>query len=447
MIGENSNWCPEDCRCGDGVCDPQSGEHPGWCASDCFCGDGYCDRYGYEDPYTCPQDCSAAQDGICDAGRGETSPVYPGAFDCRYGDGICDWYENRWDPWGDCFCGDGLCSQELGETPNNCPGDCQCGNGICDVNNENRLTCPSDCRCGDGRCDSTEQGGGCPSDCGDYSQFEIQHSPCVVGPPLSRDYAPDSYVFDMCNNHMPQCCQQTWDRSCVNFYQYNYGRICPVQPPPPQPSTGKPYAYVRCDSQPWGSTSNEQAMDMVFGVGNWSDLRFSTVDPSALFSGGTSFVFLEGSDGCANQLDTFLQSHLGLIENWVLTGKGLFLNAAPNVGGNINFGFGGVTLIYPDFGDSGTAWNTGHPIWNGPWSAPLEFSGNSYAHASIQNNSPYSVEPIILDTWDGSYDLVELHGWNGRVMFGGLTTANWWSPQPQSQNLRANIIAYLAGLW
>jgi hypothetical protein len=34
----------------------------------------------------------------------------------------------------------------------------------------------------------------------------------------------------------------------------------------------------------------------------------------------------------------------------------------------------------------------------------------------------------------------------GHVLFGGMTTDNFHSPQPEASNLRANIIAYLSGL-
>lgn len=62
-------------------------------------------------------------------------------------------------------------------------------------------------------------------------------------------------------------------------------------------------AYVRSSiSAPWGSTSNEEAMDLAFGGGLWDDLRYETVDPLALFSDGYHFIYLEGSDSNASEL-------------------------------------------------------------------------------------------------------------------------------------------------
>ena len=34
-------------------------------------------------------------------------------------------------------------------------------------------------------------------------------------------------------------------------------------------------AYIRGASQPWGESTNESAMDLAFGAGNWSNLTMS----------------------------------------------------------------------------------------------------------------------------------------------------------------------------
>lgn len=105
-------------------------------------------------------------------------------------------------------------------------------------------------------------------------------------------------------------------------------------------------AYVRSNTgSPWSVVpsnpgSNEAAMNTTFGVGNWSDLRFETVDANLLFSSANSFIFLEGGDRTANALEYFLNTNEALISNWVSNGGRLFLNAAPNEGDGMDFGFG-----------------------------------------------------------------------------------------------------------
>lgn len=204
-------------------------------------------------------------------------------------------------------------------------------------------------------------------------------------------------------------------------------------------------AYVRSTvGAPWGETANEQAMDLAFGAGAWDDLRFETVPPGTLLSGTYTFIYLEGSDTNATELENFLIANQAALEAWVSAGGQLFLNAAPNEGGDQNWGFGGIVLNNGDFPtDPGMAVDATHPIWNGPFlpTSPAGFTGGSYAHASV---SGPGLMPLIIDSDGGNPNLAELPFGAGTAIFGGLTTSNFWSPTPEALNLRANIIAYLA---
>jgi hypothetical protein len=104
--------------------------------------------------------------------------------------------------------------------------------------------------------------------------------------------------------------------------------------------------YYVVDTNPWGQTFNQTAMTNVFGASNWTQANFSAT-ASAIFDPSVCFVMLEGGDGNANELNAFLATNLTLIETWVSNGGRLFINSAPNEGGNINLGFDGTTLIYP----------------------------------------------------------------------------------------------------
>src|SRR5215471_18479952 len=117
-------------------------------------------------------------------------------------------------------------------------------------------------------------------------------------------------------------------------------------------------AYLRSTiGQPWGRADNEGILTKVFT--NWLDLRFETVNPATLFVPTNSFIYMDGSDIGATAMATFLGKNLSLMSNWVNAGGSLFLNAAPNVGTNINFGFG-VTLSYPDFAPTVGTTNPAH---------------------------------------------------------------------------------------
>jgi hypothetical protein len=210
--------------------------------------------------------------------------------------------------------------------------------------------------------------------------------------------------------------------------------------PLPGPLLGQS-AYVRSTSgEPWSVTDNDAAMNSVFGSNVWHDLRYETVNPAVLFSPAMHFIFLEGSDNNANALNTFLAANLSAMQSWVSNGGSLFINAAPNEGGNINFGFG-VTLNYgPLYSSSGTAVAPVNPIFNGPFTpVGTYWTGSSFSHATVSGTG---LIPLIINTNNGSIVLGEMAAGSGHVLFGGMTVPYWQSPSPQAANLRANILAY-----
>ncbi|VAW06946.1 hypothetical protein MNBD_ALPHA01-2231, partial [hydrothermal vent metagenome] len=135
--------------------------------------------------------------------------------------------------------------------------------------------------------------------------------------------------------------------------------------------------YMRGASPPWGQSTNEAAMDTVFGIGNWNNMRYDqifppTFDAASFFSASTEFMYLEGSASSISQLGSFLLLYSTYIDNWVSAGGRLFINAAP--GGpnyDIDFGFG-ITLNYSGNiteSDNVNAVDPAHPIFNGPYGA------------------------------------------------------------------------------
>lgn len=211
------------------------------------------------------------------------------------------------------------------------------------------------------------------------------------------------------------------------------------------PVTGTGAYYVNSSAvgyEPWGSASNTDAMNTVFG-GDWSQAYFESVDPGTLFSSENCFVFLEGSDAHANELETFLSTNIGTIESWVAAGGHLLLNAAPNEGDGMSFGFDGTSLVYAYYTGTAGAVDAGHPIFVGPYTpVGTEWTGSSFGHARITGDG---LTNLIWDVFATSnIVLAEKTYGDGRVVFGGMTTNNFHSPATEAANLRANIIAYLA---
>jgi hypothetical protein len=200
--------------------------------------------------------------------------------------------------------------------------------------------------------------------------------------------------------------------------------------------------YVTCATPPWGEATNEAAMDTVFGAGNWTAAEFTTVNTATLFSAGTNFIFLEGGDDCATDFANFLTANSAALSAWVNAGGRAIINAAPNVGGDIDLGFG-VTLNYGTVGSSGsaTAAVPGHAIFNGPYTpVGTDFTGGGFAHTTVTGPGTVLINgnapgPVLIEQTVGS----------GRVLFGAMTTTNFHDPQPEATNLRQNMLAYMSG--
>jgi hypothetical protein len=199
--------------------------------------------------------------------------------------------------------------------------------------------------------------------------------------------------------------------------------------------------YYVVDSNPWGQTFNQTAMTNVFGAPNWTQANFST-SAATIFDPSVCFVMLEGGDANANALNTFLTNNLTLIESWVNNGGRLFINSAPNQGGNINLGFGGTLLNYPGFSTPAVAVNVNDPIFLGPYlPTATSYTGSSYSHASITGTGLG-----ILLTGDNGTILANKYWGSGVVFFGGITSPNFHTPNTEAVNLWYNIFHYTANI-
>lgn len=202
----------------------------------------------------------------------------------------------------------------------------------------------------------------------------------------------------------------------------------------------------RTPPEPWTwapiLNTNITEMDNVFGVGVWNSGYYSTVDPLAVFADSTCFVFMEGGDDHALDMKAFLDANITTIENWVFNGGNLFINAAPNEGADINIGFGGCIINYPDYASNVNAVDPTHPIFIGPH-VPVgtSWSGTYFGHASV---SGPGLTPLIEDSFAG-FSVCSEKAWGaGKIIAGGMTVTSWDSPSPQCINVRENIFEYLS---
>ena len=191
--------------------------------------------------------------------------------------------------------------------------------------------------------------------------------------------------------------------------------------------------YLRwSEGEPWNEDeppTNVQEMNAVFGIGGWSLAFFENLDFSSVFSSDTKYIFMDGSDASSIVFYNFYYGAYGVISNWVYNGGKLFVNAAPNVGGNMNLGFGGLVLNFVDSETGGTfteeaSITTGsesHPIFNGPGVTGTNWTGNSFAHAYISGNAEGLIKSDTLGTQPPAQVAVEVEWGSGKVIAGGMT--------------------------
>jgi len=202
-----------------------------------------------------------------------------------------------------------------------------------------------------------------------------------------------------------------------------------------------PYYIVDC--APWGNPQDVTCMNNVFGPGGWTQASFST-NPATIFVPTTPFVMIEGSDWCNSNFPTFMSTNQTLIENWVAAGGRLFINAAPNYGGNQNWGFSNTQLIQPVYAPSVSTTVPTDQIFIGPFTpTATSFTGNYFAHGWIQGTG------LTTTLYDNAYapnvhPVLAYKLWGaGVVFFGACTEPNWWNPNPQGINVWQNIFMWV----
>jgi hypothetical protein len=226
--------------------------------------------------------------------------------------------------------------------------------------------------------------------------------------------------------------------------------------PPPEGDTTvtTPHVYVRDQAgEPWDEETNDEAMTQVFGD-NWEEEFFQTVntgtDAGGLFAPSVRFIYLDGGDDGAQELEAFLAANEAALKAFTDRGGRLFINSAPNEGDGMSYD--GRQIVFDDettFSDFVEAADSSHPIFNGPFTpVTTSYTGTSFGHALVQGPGLTSLilghqnndESLPVDP--NRVVLAEYRSCTGMTLIGGMTTTNFHDPEEEAANLRANIIHY-----
>ena len=202
------------------------------------------------------------------------------------------------------------------------------------------------------------------------------------------------------------------------------------------------------NGEPWGSPSCVNALNTVFGNGGYTTQYYQNANINTIFSNANCFVYVEGGQNNDTPMNNFVSANQATIQTWVTNGGHLFLNSA-GWNSDINCGFGGVIItLNPAYNYASGPGNViagqgGHPIFNNvTYPSNTAWTGNYFSHDIITGPSGTSL--ITCPNAQGNQvGLTELVIGCGKVFFGGMTSTSFHSPQPDADNLRQAILAYM----
>lgn len=196
------------------------------------------------------------------------------------------------------------------------------------------------------------------------------------------------------------------------------------------------------DYNPWSYTNINDALDSVFGTGNWTDMNYANATANIADVLSTySLIYLNGADddNSNGNIQLFMTNFRTDLEDWVSAGGKLIFHFA-GYDNNYAIGFGDVSAI-PYYSNYATTVKADHPIFTEGTYQPCDatnWTGNSFSHHGFSGSQLIS---IIEDELNNP-DIAELDYGGGVVMFCGYTDPNFMQPSPNSQNLVQNIMEY-----
>lgn len=200
--------------------------------------------------------------------------------------------------------------------------------------------------------------------------------------------------------------------------------------------------YLRSvNGDAWGGQGNQAAMNVAFGQGNYLIDSYETLNMGQVFGPNTDLIYIDGGNGNASSFKAFFAKNQAAIENWVSAGGCLFANSAGWYESQINIGFNNTIINGQVYDAQFNAVDPAHQVFNGPFnpSGP-SYTGNYASHGYISGGQGLTA---IGQNGSGQASLVDFFYGNGHVLVGALTDPEqWWQPQPNAINVRANMLAY-----
>ncbi len=193
------------------------------------------------------------------------------------------------------------------------------------------------------------------------------------------------------------------------------------------------HAYLSGFNEPWFDASNLQAMDAAFGA-DWTRLQYG--DPID----GYGLLYIDGGSETASEMVSYLDANRSALENYVLGGGRLFINAATEFQGSFDLVFGATSTQVDDTAKnlSASAVDTSSELFA---SAGTSWNGYFFAHNHI--SFPDTFRSLVIGD-NGATVVAGGHFGDGFVMVGGQTNTLFHESVDGSDpfQLRVNELLY-----
>jgi len=206
----------------------------------------------------------------------------------------------------------------------------------------------------------------------------------------------------------------------------------------PAASAASNYGYMSANgAEPWGTSTNIQAMDAAFGAGQWDRVNFGDA------YSGYQFLYVDGGDGTASDFVNWVAANQPSLETYVNGGGRLFLNAATWDQSTFPLLFGATSTEQGvGYSSYGYAVDSNHALFaNG---AGVSWQGNWFSHNAISVGGGFTT---FITGDNGQTILAGGTFGDGYLMLGGQTNTNFHSSVNGSNpfQLRVNELQYVAG--
>lgn len=168
------------------------------------------------------------------------------------------------------------------------------------------------------------------------------------------------------------------------------------------------------------NTLNIQLMNEVFGVSNWEQLSYGSIDTTDLFSTNTCFIFIEGSYAANEDFELFYSSYLSYFEDFVFNGGGLYINYRSYPSYEFYLGFDSIYRSNSISANSeGYILDVENPLFVGPFypiTNPVNFSPELGFAMCIGDFHGIDFDTLIIDTTYSRASLIKKQYGEGSIV-------------------------------